>query len=128
MSSRSSLFLSAAGLVVLAGCQSIGEPRAFPAQEMLKGKSRQALEACAGPPVKEVAVEGNIQLLYSKDACCLERSFATAKSSQAASPPHGCRALVRLQDDRVVEVQYHNVPPDVTAQDHCEEIFASCLR
>jgi hypothetical protein len=67
-------------------------------------------------------------LLYSKDACCLERSFATAKGSQAASPPHGCRAVVTLRDDRVVEVQYHNVPTDVAAQDHCEEIFASCLR
>lgn len=128
MSSLSGLVLSAIGLVLLAGCQSAGEPRPFPAQETLKGQSRKAVEACAGSPVKEVVVDGNVQLLYSKDSCCLERSFATAKGSQRATPPHGCRAVVTLQDDRVVEVQYHNVPPDVAAQDHCEEIFASCLR
>ena len=128
MSSRSRASFVAVGLALLAGCQSLGEPLPFPAQERLKGKSRPAVEACAGQPGRVIVGADGTRLLYFRESCCLERSFATSKGSQVVTPPHGCRAEVRLQDDRVVEVQYHSVPPHLAAQDHCEEIFTECLR
>jgi hypothetical protein len=117
-----------AGFIAVTGCVSLQKEGTLPAQQALKGKTKQDLLACAGKPASETKMGPASLLVYSRQACCLERSFPTAKGSQVASPPHGCRAVVRLEDDHVVEVQYHNVPPDVAAQDHCEEIFASCLR
>ncbi|NOT96489.1 MAG: hypothetical protein HOP00_09310 [Nitrospira sp.] len=94
--------------------------------DVLKGKTKQELLACAGAPRRENTSEGVAVLVYQEEAELVELSVPGAKSSGPRDRPHRCRATVTLQDDRVTEVQYESVPKWLGAENHCDEIFAHC--
>ncbi len=94
--------------------------------DVLKGKTKQELLACAGAPRRESTSEGVAVLVYQEEAELVEISVPGAKSSGLRDRPHRCRATVTLQDDRVTDVQYESVPKWLGAENHCDEIFAHC--
>ena len=94
--------------------------------DVLKGKTKQELLACAGAPRRESTSEGLAVMVYQEEAELVERSVPSAKSSGLRDRPHRCRATVTLQDDRVTDVQYESVPKWLGAENHCDEIFAHC--
>lgn len=120
------LFLCA-GLVA-AGCAT-GAPNDgdnYPVQRALIGKTGQAILACAGPPVDQRTVEGKVLWIYYKEASQLEESFFGSKSSYAMVH-HGCRATLMFEDEQVTGVTYESEPSSYQDEDHCEEIFKSCI-
>jgi hypothetical protein len=96
--------------------------------DVLKGKTKQGLLACAGAPQRESTSEGLTEMVYQHDAELVERSVPSAKSSGARDVPHSCRATVMLKDDRVTDLRYESVPAWLGAEDHCEEIFVRCAQ
>ena len=94
--------------------------------DVLKGKTKQALLACAGAPRRESESEGLAALVYQAEAELVELSVPGAKSSGPRDVPHSCRAIVHLRDGRVTDVRYESVPAWLGAENHCEEIFARC--
>lgn len=114
-----SLAMSALGL----GCAAI--PDRLPSHgEQLKGKTREQILTCAGPPSEWKSRDGAV-LVYYRSAWTLGRSPAAIEGAVAGSRP-GCRALLMLADDRVTEVRYLSVPESAGALDHCERIFSGC--
>ena len=97
-----------------------------PTQQALIGKTKKDLMACAtGQPEQSTA--GDMTLLrFYKEASILEESFAASKGS-VARVRHGCWATLGLRNDRVEGVQYDSVPTPSNHEDHCDEIFASCV-
>jgi hypothetical protein len=123
---RIDLFLCA-GLVA-AGCAT-GAPNDgddSPVQRALIGKTGEAIRACAGPPVYQRSVEGKVLWIYYKEASQLEESFFGSKSSYAMVH-HGCRATLMFENDQVAGVTYKSEPSSYQDEDHCEEIFQSCI-
>jgi hypothetical protein len=117
------------GLIVLVGCAEVmpNQVEPYPAAQVLLGKTKQALLACAGPPISEEHVKGRqVILIYYKEASQLEESFASSKSS-FAKVHHGCRASILLEEDWVTGVQYDSEPSSFQDDEHCDEIFQPCL-
>ena len=121
------------GLVALLGLSFItcaGGPadRAVPVKmvDVLKGKTKQDLLACAGAPQRESTSQGLTAMVYQEEAELVELSIPGAKSSGARSIPHSCRATVIIKDGRVTDVRFESVPEWIGAEDHCEEIFLRC--
>jgi hypothetical protein len=104
--------------------QSITPPSST--QKALIGKTSQELMACTTVQPEERKVGELTVLKYYKEASILEESFAASKSS-VARIHHGCWATLGLKDDRVVGVQYDSVPPPYKHEDHCDDIFQSCV-
>jgi hypothetical protein len=94
--------------------------------DVLKGKTKQELLACAGAPQRESLSQELITMVYQEEAELVERSIPGAKASGARSIPHSCRATVTLKDGRVTDVRFESVPEWLGAEDHCEEIFLRC--
>lgn len=115
------------GMVMCSACASPAPIGVLPARDSLRGKTGQAVVACAGAPLERVQERDLTVLIYHKDAGPLEESFPASKGSVPV-PRHACRARVTLQQDRVVGVEYQGTPPSVDAFDHCEEIFARCAQ
>jgi hypothetical protein len=116
------------GVVGLLGCSEVTPDRSgtYPAQRALIGKTKQALLACAGNPLSESTKGDLVMVLYYKEASLLEESFPGSKSS-FAKVHHGCRATIFLREDRISDVRYESVPGTHRDEDHCEEIFVSCV-
>lgn len=95
-------------------------------RRMLIGKTKQELVECAGLPIRESEYGGTVELIYYKEASLLEESFPGSKAS-IARLHHGCRANVELRGNRVMDVQYESIPDSYHDEDHCDEIFKSCV-
>ncbi|MDP1768929.1 MAG: hypothetical protein Q8L74_09030 [Nitrospirota bacterium] len=96
--------------------------------DVLKGKPKQELLACAGTPRSEHTVQSLTTMVYQEEAELVELSVPGAKSSGPRDVPHRCRATVILKDDRVADVRYESVPAWLGAENHCDEIFARCAQ
>lgn len=90
------------------------------------GKTKQNLLTCAAVTPDEQTVDGTTILVFYKEAPQLEESFAEAKSS-VPKVHHGCRAYVRIREERAEEILYRAVPPTYPHYTHCDEIFEPCL-
>lgn len=101
-------------------------PDAVKMEDVLRGKTKQELLACAGAPRSERTVQSLTTMVYQEEAELVELSVPGAKSSGARNIPHRCRATITLKDDRVTDVHYESVPAWLGAEDHCYEIFAHC--
>lgn len=110
----------------LAGCATFAA-EGPPIREALVGMPKQQVLLCAGQPDRETPMEGGMALIYIREGGALEDSFAVSKGSLPRLP-HACRALLRIKEDRVVEVRYDSEPKGVYAEDHCDEIFEGCVR
>ena len=113
-------------IVGLAGCSTLAQVGEYPNQQMLFGKSKRVILACAGTPKKEIKEEEFTLLRYYREAPILEESQPVGKSS-VSTIRHGCWATVVIADDRVVDVRYRFVPPTFDASNDCEEIFDACV-
>jgi hypothetical protein len=127
--------LTGVGLLALVGllftaCASGPADRADAVKmaDVLKGKTKQDLLACAGTPRRVSTSEGLTAMVYQEEAELVELSVPGAKSSGARSVPHSCLAIVTLMDGRVTDVRFESVPVWLGAEDHCEEIFARCVQ
>ena len=110
----------------LIGCAASQPIAPSPIGKGLLGKSKQELVACAGNPLQEMKmVEGTV-LTYYKEAPMFDESFSLSKGS-TSGVHHGCWAHLLLEEDRVVGVEYKSVPRLVSATDHCEEMFHTCV-
>ncbi len=117
-------------LIIMAfvGCAQVthdGEV-SYPIQRALIGKSKAALLACAGSPIKQHVKGEQVLFVYYKEASQFEESFPGSKSS-FAMVHHGCRATLLLEQDTVTGVQYESEPSSYRDDDHCEELFQSCV-
>lgn len=116
----------AAGLLLVFGCQPVPRAEAPAAHAGLIGKTKQEILTCAGPALSEAHRGQQTVLLYHKDAPAFDQSFFGSKAS-VGTVHHGCTAVLTLDSDRVVGVEYRPEPPSVAGEDHCEEIFYSCV-
>ena len=116
------------GLLALAGCAEVTPESSdpTPAQRAMLGMTKQALLACAGPPVIERTKGDEVLFVYYREASQFEESFGGSKSS-FPMVHHGCRATIRLDQDRVTDVRYESEPSSYQDEDHCEEMFQSCV-
>jgi hypothetical protein len=105
------------------GCAAVPERLPSPA-DSLKGKTREQILACAGPPTEWKSNDGAV-LIYYRSAWSLARSPAAQESALTGSRP-GCRALLVLKHDRVDDVHFLSVPESADAVDHCRRIFSGC--
>jgi hypothetical protein len=116
------------GLLALAGCAEVSpnasEP--YPALRALVGATGHALLACAGSPVIQRTTGEEVLFIYYREASQFEESFGGSKSS-FPMVHHGCRATIRLEQDRVTDVRYESEPSSYQDEDHCEEMFQSCV-
>ena len=109
-------------LVMLSGCATFSPERPAVSADDLKGKTKQEILACAGQPTHDLQTTGGLVLVYYRAAWSLDRS---SEDRMTGSRP-GCRATIRLQDDRVAEARYLSIPESAGALDHCERIFSRC--
>ena len=118
----------ALAIMAIAGCAEVtpNGNGSYPVQRALIGKTKAQLLACAGPPIKEHVKGGQVLFVYYKEASQLEESFAGSKSSYAMVH-HGCLATLLLEQERVTGVQYESQPSSYRDDDHCEDIFQSCV-
>lgn len=112
--------------VWLIGCAATRPIASIPIGIALLGKSKHELVACAGNPLQEMKTAGGTVLTYYKEAPIFDESFSLSKGS-TSGVHHGCWAHLLLEDDRMVGVEYKSVPRSVSATDHCEEIFHTCV-
>ncbi len=96
--------------------------------DVLRGKTKQELLACAGAPRRDSTSEGLAVMVYQEEAELVELSVPGAKSSGPRDVPHRCRATVMLKDNRVTDVRYESVPKWLGAENHCDAIFARCFQ
>lgn len=113
--------------LVLLGCTIAPQGATVSPGQVLLGKSKQEVVACAGTPLREVPVSGGIVLKYYKEASMFEESFVASKGSRAGIH-HGCWASISISEDRVIGVEYKSVPTPGIADDHCDEIFKACAQ
>ena len=128
LSSRRVQWLLWVGLLALAGCAEVTPESSdpTPAQRAMLAMTKQALLACAGPPVIERAKGDEVLFVYYREASQFEESFGGSKSSFARIH-HGCRASITLEQDRVIGIRYQGEPRSDQDQDHCEQIFEACV-
>ena len=116
------------GLMAISGCATtpavVGE---YPNQQKVMGKSKAAILACAGKPVKEQSRNDVVLLQYYKEAPVLEESQPVGKGSMSTIR-HGCWATVVLTDDHVTDIRYRFAPPSMDASNDCEAIFDPCAQ
>ncbi|MEQ1793858.1 MAG: hypothetical protein ABL970_06670 [Nitrospira sp.] len=117
---------SLVGLMAISGCATtpavVGE---YPNQQKVMGKSKAAVLACAGKPVKEQSRNDVVLLQYYREAPVLEESQPVGKGSMSTNR-HGCWATVVLTDDHVTDIRYRFAPPSMDASNDCEAIFDPC--
>lgn len=115
-------------ILAIAGCAEAtpNGSKSYPVQRALIGKSKAELLVCAGQPLTERVKGEQVLFVYYREASQLEESFAGSKSS-FPMVHHGCRATLLLEEERVTGVQYESVPSTYRDDDHCEEIFQSCV-
>ncbi len=113
-------------LLLMLGCQPVPKADSSAAHAGLIGKTKQEILTCAGPSLSEAHRGQQTVLIYHKDAPPFDQSFFGSKASVSAVH-HDCTAVLTLDDDRVVAVEYRPEPPSIAAYDHCEEIFQGCL-
>lgn len=111
----------------LNGCTAAPSYRAYLAQQVLRGKSKQEVMACAGQPLRETQSDAVTVLTYYQQGEPLQEA-PNGPTTSSPAVTHGCRATVLLKEHHVTGVQYEPVPDFATAFDHCEEIFAHCTR
>jgi|SRR5581483_3202386 len=113
--------------VALAGCSSVPESKDKDAlvRVRLVGQTREAVFACAGPPLRERMQQTLTILRYYREAPLLEESFSGTKGSLPRYH-HGCWAELVVKDNRIADVHYVSVPANVDSSDHCDEIFGNC--
>lgn len=110
----------------LTSCATTPFTEGHPNQEALKGKPKDQIISCAGPPFQE-GVEGTITYLrYYREAPILEESSVASKGS-LSGVHHGCWATVVFDHDHVDDVLYRFVPESFDASNDCEEIFLNCV-
>lgn len=114
-------------LLAVGGCATLETDQPFPARAALIGKTEQEVETCAGQPLAKTAGQEGDVLIYYREAPPLERSFVGSKAS-VPIVPHGCRARLKLKDQRVSEVEYVPVPESIGGMEHCEQMFEPCLQ
>ncbi|MGA6828392.1 hypothetical protein ACO9S2_12345 [Nitrospira sp. NS4] len=122
------IFTLSLGVIALAwfsGCATAAQVGEYPNQQRMVGKSKAAILACAGKPVKEQTRNDVTLLQYYREAPMLEESAAVGKGS-FPTIHHGCWATVIIAEDRVTEVRYRFAPPTFDASNDCEEIFEPC--
>lgn len=112
-------------VLLLLSCTTVPQEVHVSPAEVLIGKSKQDLLACAGSPLREIPVGGGIVLKYYKEAPMFEESFVGSKGS-ISGIHHGCWASISISEDRVIGVEYRSVPSPGIADDHCDEIFETC--
>jgi len=108
--------LAVAGFLAVAhgwmiGCFPAGPATPYRANERLRGLTVQELLACAGPPTSE-ARQGRIRILT------YEQSVV----------PSSCRAIIRIRDDRVTDVEYELLPKNGADLKGCLEVLKACLQ
>lgn len=125
---HAAVWLCGLGLLALTGCAEVTpeESGPTPAQRALRGMAKQALLACAGPPVVERVKDDEVLFVYYREAPQFEESFPGSKSS-FPMVHHGCRVLITLEHDRVRDVRYQSEPSTYRDEGHCEEIFEACV-
>jgi hypothetical protein len=97
-----------------------------PTQKALIGKTKQDLMSCTTVQPEERTVGDFTMLRYYREASILEESFPASKGS-VARIHHGCWATLGMKNDRVEGVQYESIPPTYKDDEHCDEIFESCV-
>jgi hypothetical protein len=120
-----SSFFAFLALSLLSACASdpLENPPSF--GENLRGKHKQEILACAGPPDSQASTRDGLTLVYTRSAWAVNRSTTTSEDTMTGSRPR-CRATITLQDDRVVRVEYQSIPESAQALDHCDRIFFNC--
>lgn len=124
----SNMFTLIFGVIAVAwltGCATAAQVGEYPNQQRMVGKSKAAILACAGKPVKEQTRNDVTLLQYYREAPMLEESAAVGKGS-FPTVHHGCWATVVITEDRATEVQYRFAPPSFDASNDCEQIFEPC--
>ena len=121
------VIIAGALAATLVGCASAPEPKEKDAliRNRLVGQTREAVFACAGPPLRERMQQTLTILRYYREAPLLEESFSGTKGSQPR-PHHGCWAELVVKDNRIADVHYVSVPANVDSSDHCDQIFGNC--
>ncbi len=120
-------FFSVWSFLAVGGCATLTTDQPFPAREALIGKTEKEVVVCAGEPLARTSGEEGAVLIYYREAPPLERSFVGSKAS-VPIVPHGCRARLKLKDQRVTEVEYVPVPASIGGMEHCEQMFEPCLQ
>ncbi len=113
-------------LLAVGGCATLETDQPFPARAALIGKTEQEVVACAGQPLAKAAGQEEDVLIYYREAPPLERSFVGSKASVPVVPK-GCRARLKLNDQRVTGVEYVPVPASIGGMEYCEQMFEPCL-
>lgn len=120
------LLLVAQGLLWSIGCVTPDHQNdLFPNQRAIIGKTRQALLACAGPPLRETKQADHTLLTYHRHTSLLEHSIVASKGTVPAAHP-ACWATVSIEGEVVTAVHYQSVPSSADATDQCEAIFDPC--
>lgn len=123
---RAVLLLVVCTAVWSIGCAASQPTAPSPIGKALLGKSKHELVACAGNPFHEMKMAEGTVLTYYKEAPMFDESFALSKGS-TSGVHHGCWAYLLMEEDRVVGVEYKSVPRSMSATDHCEEMFQTCV-
>ena len=119
------LSFSVIAVAWLTGCATAAQVGEYPNQQRMVGKSKAAILACAGKPVKEQTRNDVTLLQYYREAPMLEESAAVGKGS-FPTIHHGCWATVVITEDHATEVQYRFAPPSFDSSNDCEQIFEPC--
>ena len=112
--------------VTISGCVETLSSRHITAKQALLGKSEAEVLACAGAPQAVSSQDGLRVLSYHKEGGLFEQSFPGSKSSRPEGVRHACTAIVKVENDRVTQVQYQMMPESTAMHEHCEEIFQRC--
>lgn len=112
--------------VAIDGCVEAPSSRHVSAKQALLGKSEAEILACTGAPRTVSSRDGLRVLSYYKEGGLLEGSFPGTKGSRPEGARHACMAIVTLEKDRVIQVEYLTTPESTATHEHCEEIFARC--
>lgn len=109
----------------ITGCATAAQVGEYPNQQRIIGKSKAAVLACAGKPLREQTRNDLTLLQYYREAPMLEESAPVGKGS-VSTMHHGCWATLVVEEDRITEVRYRFAPPTFDASNDCEAIFESC--
>lgn len=120
------LILSVIG-VLLHGCASAPpqDSHQSTAQKLI-GKGQTHILECAGKPVSQTSYGQSKVLRYYQEGPMLEESRPFLKGS-LPQIHHGCWARVLIENERVMGVEFQEVPEEAEKHGYeCEEIFQAC--
>jgi|JRYJ01.1.fsa_nt_gb hypothetical protein len=120
------MMLVALAPAAISGCAGTPSSRHATAKQVLLGKTESDVLACAGSPQKVSSKDGLRVLSYYKEGGLLEESFPGTKGSRPEGVRHACTAIVTVEQDRVIQVEYRTTPESTAMHEHCEEIFQRC--